>query len=158
MYKWTGAAGCASLPKAVEEELRRRTMKILDRHGLGDQTDIVQEIVDEVSWALAACKHELKRGNRGRPVNAPEKLVAVLVPDVLNKHGVRGNWLSTGDDEEEGGMGIVAELEAVAQAALRQARSQECETMSRPARISESRKILGKVFRNDPVPKSEPNN
>jgi len=158
MYKWSGSAGSASLPKPVEEELRQRTTKILDRHGLGGRSDIVQEIVDEVSWALAACKHELKQGNRGRPVNAPEKLIAVLVPEVLKKHGVRGNWLSTGDDEEEGVMGIVAELEAVAQAALRQARNQVRGTMSRPARTSEARRILGKVFRNDPLPKSDPNN
>jgi hypothetical protein len=158
MYKWSGAPGSASLPKPVEEELRRRTTKILDRHGLGGRSDIVQEIVDEVSWALAGSKHQLKQGERGRPVNAPEKLLAVLVPEVLKKHGVRGNWLGTGDDEEDGVMGTVAELEAVAQAALRQARNQDRGTMSRPARTSEARRILGKVFRNDPLPKVDPNN
>lgn len=154
MYKWTGAPGCASLENEVEEELRQRTTNILDRHGLGDRLDIVQELVDEVSWALAASGHKLARSGRGRPVDGPEKLVAVLVPEILKKHGVRGNWLQ-GDSGE---IGLVAELEAVAQAALRRARKQERETMSRPARTSEARGILGNVHRNDPLPKFDPNN
>lgn len=154
MYKWTGGPGCASLKKEVEEELRRRTTNILDRHGLGDRLDIVQELVDEVSWAFAASGHNLARSSRGRPVDGPEKLLAVLIPEFLKKHGIRGNWLQ-GDSGE---IGIVAELEAVAQAALRRARNQGRETMSRPARTREAGRILGKVHRNDPLPKFDQNN
>ena len=154
MYKWTGAPGCASLEKDVEEELRRRATNILDRHGLGDRLDIAQELIDEVSWALAASQHKLTRSGRGRPVDGPEKLLAVLVPELLKRHGVRGNWVQGSDGE----IGVVSELEAVSQAALRQARKHERETISRPARTSEARRILGNVHRNDPLTKFDPNN
>lgn len=154
MYKWTGGPGCTSLKPEVEEELRRRIINILDRHSLSDRLDVVQELVDETSWALAASEHKLTRGGRGRPVDGPEKLLAVRVPEILQRHGVRGNWRQ-GDD---GDLGIVAELEAVAQAALRQARNQERETMSRPARSSEARKLLGEMHHNDPLPRSRLNN
>jgi hypothetical protein len=158
MYKWTGGPGCASLPKEVEEELRRRTTNILNRHGLGDRLDAVQELVDEVSWAFAGSNNELKRDGRGRPVDGPEKLLAVLIADVMMKHGIRGNWVGLGDKEEDGEIGIVAELESIAQSALRQAQGEDPSVTCRPARISESRKILGKVFRNHPLPKFDPNN
>jgi len=55
-------------------------------------------------------------------------------------------------------MGIVAELESIAQSAFCQAQGEYRSVTCRPARISQSRKILGKVFRNDPLPKSSPNN
>ena len=158
MYKWTGAGGSASLPKAVGQLLQRRITNILDRHGLGDRLDIVQELVDEVSWAFAGSNHKLKRDGRGRPVDGPEKLLAVRIADVLMKHGIHGNWVGPGDQEEDGEIGIVAELEAIAQCALREAQGEDRAVMCRPARISEGRKILGKVFRNEPVPKSGPNN
>jgi hypothetical protein len=154
MYKWTGMDDFVSLPEAVEEKLRRRTANILNRHGHSDRLDIVQELVDEVSWAFAASNHELKRNGRGRPVDGPEKLLAVIIADVLMKHGIRGNWVGPGDQEEDGEMGIVAELESIAQSALRQAQGEDRTVTCRPARISEGRKILGKVFRNDPLPKS----
>jgi hypothetical protein len=154
MYRWTGSGGSASLSDEVEEELRRRITNILGRHGLGNRLEIVQELFEQVSWALAARQHKLSRTGRGRPVDGPEKLLAVLVPEVLERHSVRGNWLQ-GDNGE---IGIVAELEAVAQAALRQARKQDRETMARPARASEARRMLGKIYRNDPLPKSDQNN
>ena len=91
--------GCASLPKEAEKELRRRATNILDRHGLGDRSEMIHELVDEVSWALAATQHKLTRSGRGRPVDGAEKLLAVLVPDTLKKHGVRGNWLVQGEDD-----------------------------------------------------------
>ncbi|WP_426437532.1 hypothetical protein [Bradyrhizobium genosp. P] len=116
--------------------------------------DIVEELVDEISWAFAGSGHALKRTGRGRPVDGAEKLLAVRVPEILRGHGVRGNWL----EGDAGEIGIVAELEAVAQAALRQARKEQRETHSRPARTSEAGRILGKVHRNDPPPKFDPNN
>jgi hypothetical protein len=152
MYRWQGNIRSVSLPEEIEEDLRTRSANILDRHGLGDRLDIVQELVDEVSWAFAGSEHELKRTGRGRPVDGTEKLVAVLVPDMLSKHGIRGNWLQ-GDAGE---IGIVAELEAVAQASLRHSRKEDRETTSRPARTTEARKLLGKVHRNDPLPKFDP--
>ena len=150
---WTGGSGCTSLPKEVLTELQSRTANILKRHDLGDRQDIVEKLVDEVSWALAASQHKLARTGRGRPVDAPEKLVAALVPDVLKTSSIRGNWL-LGDDGE---IGIVP-TRGHTQAALRQARKQDRETMSRPARTSDARRILGKIHRNDPLPKSDQNN
>jgi hypothetical protein len=154
MYRWTGMADFASLPEAVEKQLRQRTANILNRHGHSDRLDIVQELVDEVSWAFAGSNHELKRDGRGRPVDGPEKLLAVRIADVLMKHEIRGNWVGLGDHEEDGQMGIVAEVEAIALSALREAQGADPSVTCRPARISESRKILGKVILNDPLPKS----
>jgi len=153
MFRWTGDFRCASLPKKAEEDLRRRTANILGRHGLGDRLDIIQDVVDEVSLAFAGSNHELKRDGRGRPVDGPEKLLAVCIADVLMKHGIRGNWVGLGDQEEDGEIGIVAELESIALSALRQAQGEDPSVTCRPARISEARRILGKVHRNDPLPK-----
>ena len=153
MFRWTGDFRSASLPKEAEEDLRRRTANILGRHGLGDRLDIIQDVVDEVSLAFAGSNHELKRDGRGRPVDGPEKLLAVCIADVLMKHGIRGNWVGLGDQEEDGEIGIVAELESIALSALRQAQGEDPSVTCRPARISEARRILGKVHRNDPLPK-----
>jgi hypothetical protein len=158
MRKWIGMADVVSLPKTVEEQLRQRTANILNRHGYRDRFDIVQELVDEVSFAFAGSNHELKRNGRGRPVDGPEKLLAVIIGDVLMKHGIRGNWVGIGDQEEDGEIGIVAELESIAQSAYRQSQGKDPGTICRPARITEGRKILGKVFRNAPMPKFDPNN
>jgi hypothetical protein len=64
------------------------------------------------------------------------------------KHEIRGNWLGGGTEEEDGQLGIVAELEAVALAALREACKIDKGVVARPARISEARKLLGKIERN----------
>src|SRR5262249_14820692 len=72
---------------------------------------------------------------------------SVNVADLLKKHGVRGNWLQLGDETEHGAMGPVAELEALAQTAFRQACGDQAAVMARPARISKARKTLGKVHR-----------
>ncbi|MGY3578917.1 hypothetical protein [Bradyrhizobium sp. USDA 4504] len=150
MYKWEGNLRCASIPKEITEDLQQRTTEVLKRHGLSDRSDIVQALIDEVSWAFAGGEHKLRGSGRGRPVDGPEKLLSVLVANVLSEHGIRGNWLGLGDEQEDGVMGVVAELESVALAALRQARKKDCSTMSRPARVSEARKMLGRVRRNDP--------
>jgi hypothetical protein len=154
MYKWSRAHGCASLPPEAEKAVRDRITNILERHGLTDPLDLLEALVDEISWAFAGTAHQLKREGRGRPVDGAEKLLAARIPQVLKDHGVRGNWLQ-GDDGE---IGIVSEIEAVAQGALRQARKQERQTMSRPARTSDARKLLGNVYRDDPLPKSDQNN
>jgi hypothetical protein len=156
MFKWSGGFRCASLPEEVERDLRMRTKMILERHDLGDRLDIIQELVYEVSLAFVASEHKLTRSGRGRPVDGSEKLIAVLVPEVLGRLGIRGSWLGQGDETEDGEIGIVSELESVAQAALHQARGKDRGSMPRPARTSEARKILGKVFRNDPLSKSDP--
>jgi hypothetical protein len=49
-------------------------------------------------------------------------------------------------------------LLAAAQSAYRQSQGKDPGTICRPARITEGRKILGKVFRNAPMPKFDPNN
>ena len=158
MVRWVGMADMVSLPETVEEQLWRRAAKILERHGHSDRLDIVRELVDEVSFAFAGSNHELKRHGRGRPVDSPEKLLAVRIADVLMKHEIRGNWVGPGDHEEDGEMGIVAEIEAIAQSALSEAQGGDPGVMCRPARLSDGRKLLGKVFLNDPLPKSGPNN
>lgn len=147
MRKWTGTFGSGSLPDHVTKDLRRRIKKILNHHAVpfADAKEIVRELTDEVSFAYAGRGHTLKQVGARRPLNAPANLLAVRVADVLEKYGIRGNWLDLG---WAGQTGPVAELEAVAQTALRQACGGTNGVMARPARISKARKTLGKVHRN----------
>jgi hypothetical protein len=144
MRRWTGAVGCGSLPNNVRKDLRRRIKKILNGHSVpfADIRGIVGALTDEVSFAYAARGQTLKQAGAGRPLNGPANLLSVRVADVLGKYGVRGNWV---DLAWTGQTGPVAELEAVAQTALRQALGETTGVVARPARISEARKILGKV-------------
>ena len=80
-------------------------------------------------------------------MSGPANLLSVNVTDLLREHGLRGNWLHPGDDEEHGTIGPVAELEAIAQTAFREACGDQAAVMARPARISKARKTLGKVHR-----------
>jgi hypothetical protein len=177
MRKWKGKFGSASLPPDVEEALRQRTRNVLGRYGVSDEViaRVVSALVDEVSWACAGREHKLDAEGRGRPASVAA-LLSVNVADLLKKEGLRGNWLQLGDDEEHGPIGLVAELEAIAQTALRQAthrlqrhlggelrretelekvvcpdesveQSEQAGVMARPARISKARKTLGKVRR-----------
>src|SRR5260370_18143170 len=103
--------------------LRGRIANILDRHAVpfAEAQEIIEELTDEVSWAFAGREHKLERGGRGRPADGPTNLLSVNVADILMKHKMRGSWLDGGTEEEDGQMGIVAELEAVPLAAFRQA-------------------------------------
>lgn len=139
------------------QRLRRRIENILDRHAVpfAEAQEIIEELTDEVSWAFAGREHKLERGGRGRPADGPTNLLSVNVADMLMKHNIRGSWLGGGTEEEDGQIGIVAELEAVALAAFREACAikagaiaRAAGAMARPARISEARKMLGKIERN----------
>jgi hypothetical protein len=147
MRKWTGAVGTGSLPDHVRKDLRRRIKKILNHHAVpfADAKEIVRELTDEVSFAYAGRGHRLEQDGAGRRINAPANLLAVRVADVLEKYGIRGNWLDNG---WAGQTGPVADLEAVAQTALRQACGGASGLVARPARISEARRTLGKVYQN----------
>jgi hypothetical protein len=150
VYKWTGNIGIASLPNEIKKDLRRRIKKTLNRHAVPftDTKEIVRELTDEVSFAYSGRKHKLEQSGAGRPLNGPANLLSVNVADVLMRHGVRGSWLGYGDDNEAGKIGPVAELEAIAQTAYREACDEPGAVMARPARISKARKILGKIDRN----------
>jgi hypothetical protein len=147
MRKWTGPFGSGSLPDEVRRDLRRRIKKILNRHAVPftDTKEIVRELTDEVSFAYAGRQHKLEQSGAGRPLNGPANLLSVRVADVLSTYGIRGNWLDLG---WAGQTGPVADLEAVAQTALRQACGEAIGIAARPARISKARKTLGKVHRN----------
>ena len=75
-------------------------------------------------------------------------LLSINVAAVLERYGIKGNWLGLGDANEDGAMGLVAELEALAQTALSGAcGSSPFGVMARPARISGARRKLGTVTR-----------
>jgi hypothetical protein len=150
MRKWTGKLSCGSLEDKTMQTLRGRIENILGRHAVpsAEAQEIIEELTDEVSWAFAGRDHKLERGGRGRPADGPANLLSVNVADVLMKHKIRGSWLGGGTEEEDGQLGIVAELEAVSLAALREACGSEVGVMARPARISEARKMFGKIERN----------
>jgi hypothetical protein len=73
--------------------------------------------------------------------------LAIDIADILSDECLRGNWLAPGDDEEDGVPGLVAELEAIAQTAFKQACGSDIGIAARPARITEARRLLGKVTR-----------
>jgi hypothetical protein len=150
MRKWTGTFGSGSLPDEIRGLLEERSKRTLERFGLPDSVTrrVVDELVDEVSFSFVGREHVLKSDGAGRPLNGPANLLSVNIVDVLRKYGIRGNWLSRGDDEEDGPLGPVAELEAIAQTAFREACNKQGGVMARPARISKARKTLGKVHRN----------
>jgi hypothetical protein len=147
MRKWTGNFECGSLPNQIRKDLGRRIKKILNRHAMPFPytKEIVRELIDEVSFAYAGREHELQQNGAGRPTNGPANLLSVRVADILKNYGVRGNWLDLG---WAGQTGLVAELEAVAQTALRQACGGANGVAARPARISKARRTLGKVHLN----------
>jgi hypothetical protein len=149
MRKWTGEMCIASFPAKIEGVLRRRIRRVLERHGVPDEVigNIVNDLVHQVSWTYAEREYKLVAEGPGRPVSGPANLLSVNVDDLLGKHGVRGNWLQPGDDKEEGTIGPVAELEAYALGAFREACGEQAGVMARPARITEAHKMLGKVHR-----------
>src|SRR5262245_61701958 len=142
MRTWTGKIGIASLPVDIQGTLRGRITNVLQRHGVSGEilAKIVSALIDEVSWAYAGREHKLEAEGRGRPVSGPVNLLSVNVADLLRKNGLRGSWLQPGDDEEQGAMGLVAELEAIAQTAFREACGEQAGVMARPARITKARK------------------
>jgi hypothetical protein len=150
MRKWKGEFSIGQLPPEIEKAFRRRSRKVLERLGLADERidKIVNDLVHQVSLAYVEREYKLVADGPGRPVSASANLLSVNVDDLLREdHGVRGNWLQLGDDEEQGPTGPVAELEAIAQTALREACGEQAGVMARPARITEAHKMLGKVHR-----------
>jgi hypothetical protein len=150
MRKWKGKQLTIGqgLPAEIQKALRRRSRHVLERHGIADELidKIVSALVHQVSWAYNEREYKLEAEGPGRPVSGPACLLSVNVADLLKEHGVRGNWLRLGDDDEEY-VGPVTELEAIAQTAFREACGEQVGVMARPARISKARKTLGKVHR-----------
>ena len=147
MRRWTGTFESGSLPVQVSNDFKRWAKNTLKRHAVPrtDAEEIVSELTDVVSFAYVGRKHKLEQTGAGRPLNGAANLLSVEVADVLSKYGIRGNWLDPG---WAGNTGLVAELEAVAQTALRQACGEANGVAARPARISRARKTLGNVHRN----------
>jgi hypothetical protein len=149
MRKWTGEPSNALLPADVGKALMRRSKHVLERHGAPDEAiaKLVNALFDQVSWAYAEREYKLEADGPGHPVSGPANLLTVNVDDLLRENGLRGNWLKLGDDEEQGAIGLVAELEAIAQTAFREACGEQAAVMARPARITKAHKTLGKVHR-----------
>ncbi|OJU28323.1 MAG: hypothetical protein BGN91_13145 [Nitrobacter sp. 62-13] len=140
-------ADCASLPVEIEQNLRYLIEQALSRHGLPVAKEVVNEIVEEVSYAYAGRQHVLRAKGAGRPPNGTAMLLSVNVADLLDKHGIQGNW-----QQWPGHAGPVTELEAIAQTAFHLACDGDVGSLTRPARTSEARKTLGNIHRNDPLP------
>jgi hypothetical protein len=152
MRKWVNPGGpgtisCGTLPSEIEEQLRRRTTNVLKRHG--QTCDVIDKVVprifDAVSYAFAGRNLRFEKQGPGRPADVAGNILSSEVASVLGNAGLRGNWLAPGDAEEDGAPGLVAELEAIAQSAYKKASGSTAGTASRPARISEAKKLLGKI-------------
>ena len=148
LRQWSGPLSVVELPDDVEQRVIMRCKNVLQRFGFSADDDLVQKLVDQLGFAHAADKHELGAGGRGRPLDGSANVLSVVIADILGAHGIRGNWLLPGDEEEGGLMGAVAEIEAILQSALQEARGSDNVAMARPARISKARKTLGKVHRS----------
>jgi hypothetical protein len=154
MRRWInpGRPGTISpdtLPDKIEGQLRRRTANVLRRHGQTDDIidKVVPRIVDAVSYAFAGRNLRFEKQGPGRRAGVAGNILSFEVANVLGNVGLRGNWLAPGDTEEDGAPGLVAEVEAIAQSAYKEASGSTAGTVSRPARISEANKLLGKVTR-----------
>lgn len=147
MRKWTGSFESGSLPDHISDDFQKWVGNALHRHGVppADAQEILRELTDVVSFAYVGRNHKLEQPGAGRPLNGTANLLSVELADVLSKYGIRGNWL---DPSWAGNTGLVAELEAMAQTALRQACGDVNGIAARPARITKARKTLGKVHRN----------
>jgi hypothetical protein len=148
--QWSGPPGIVSLPEVVEKAATMRCKNVLQRHGVSADKvpGLVQELIDQLGYAHAAKKHTLDAGGRGRPLDGAKNILSAVVADILGEHGVRGNWLLPGDEEEDGAAGPVAEIETILQSALEEANGGQVSTVARPARVSKARKTLGKVHRS----------
>jgi hypothetical protein len=108
---------------------------------------VLPQVVDAVSWAYVGRQNQLTRVGPGRPPAASRNVLSIDIADILSREGLRGNWLAAGDDNEDGVLGPVAEIEAIAQTAYKQACGSCMGAAGRPARVTEARKLLGKVTR-----------
>jgi len=147
MRKWKGNFECGSLPDQISNDLEKWVKNALDRHSVPSPVadEILRELIDAVQYAYVGHEHKLEQTGAGRPLSGPANLLSVDVADLLSKYGIRGNWLDT---SWAGSTGLVAEMEAFAQTAFRQACGEAGGVLARPARISKARKALGKVHRN----------
>jgi hypothetical protein len=155
MRKWVnpngpGKISIGALPNEIERQLRDRVTNVLQRSG---QTDdlirrVAQGIVVATSWAFVGRQVRLANVGAGRRPDASGNLLSLDIEHILKAEGLRGNWLAPGDAQEDGVPGLVAELEAIAQTAYKQACGSDTGTAARPARVSAARNLLGKVTRD----------
>ena len=134
------------LPDSIAGMLRMRLTSVLGRHRtpVHKIADVVDDVVAETNWALAGVL--FKSPHSGRPVDYAASILAVRVPEILTRHGLNPSvWRQPNDDQGCGGeLSLAAEIEAIAQTALRDARpSQNASGLEvRPARISTARNVL----------------
>ena len=141
---------CGSLSPRITDNLRRRATNTLRRYGISTTvtSEVTERLIDVVSYAYVARDFVLASEGRGRRVDGPSNLLSLDVEDALKSAGISGNWMLPGDEEADGVIGPVAEIEAIAQAAFRDACGLAKPTAPRPARITDAGKRLGSVTRN----------
>jgi hypothetical protein len=138
-----------SLPVAVRDLLRMRVTAVLRHNAASEEvtSKVTSALIDAVSSAFVGRDMALVAAGAGRPMRVSSNVLSIDVADLLKQAGIRGCWLALGDEVEDGLIGVVAELEAIAQAALRVASGVNIGAMARPARITDARRRLGKIFR-----------
>ena len=156
MRKWkmphnmqSGALLVDLLPPTLIELLRTRVAAVLLRNAVPEEVTlrVTGALIDAVSYAFVGRNLALVSAGAGRPLSASANVLSIDVRDILKQAGIRGCWGMLGDEEEDGRIGIVTELEGIAQTALRVASGGGTAVMARTARITESRRRLGKIFR-----------
>jgi hypothetical protein len=97
-----GLTDCASLPPKIEQDLRKWIEQALGRHRLPTTKDVIDEIVDEVSYAYAGRNHALKASGAGRPPSGAAMLLSAGITDLLANHDIEGNWQTSPDQAGPG--------------------------------------------------------
>jgi hypothetical protein len=118
---------------------------ILERHGL--PPDVLEQlprgVTDAVEGSLFWNGLTFESTGAGRPVDAAGQLLSSEINQLFRSRGIVGNSLRSEDDE----IGVIAEVEAVAQTMRKQELGAKVGVMARPARISTALGSIGAVER-----------
>ena len=171
MREWNGPTRGGAVDTEIIEELNSRVRNCLSSCPLtpSEIDKIVHDTAKAVQYAFVGRDNQLISNKPGRPARAAQTLLAKEVPDILEKNGIRGNWMALGDDEEDGEIGVVALAESYAQSALSDAIGRHQQIVdqaaideqngttiavnnakavsARPARLSKAGRVLGKLIR-----------
>lgn len=144
------AISMGSLPPKIEEEVRRRVSAVLARDKMPEPeiAALVERLIEETTHAFLLDGAILPAPGRGKPRDAARDILSALVSEILAAKGLRGNTLGIADDEDDipGTPGLVSELESIVMTARDQAVDSNAPGVAaRPARISNARKLLGKI-------------
>lgn len=135
------------VPPHIVAELRLRVSSILRTRGFTkDVCDrIINAVADAVAHPIYGNGITVEQTGRGRPADIGAQMLSSEISGIFRTENIRGNSLRS----EEDNIGVIAEVEAVAQTArkLSNGETLAAGVMARPARISGAEASVGPVSR-----------